>query len=319
MKRVILTGGTGMLGLALIRLLIQKQIEVLVIIRPDSKRRTAIPESRYVKVLACDLSDLSTLKTSLTKQYDTFFHFGWDGTYGGARNDMYLQNQNVKATLDAVELAKAAGCSCFLGAGSQAEYGRVDAGKLGPDTPVHPETGYGIGKLCAGQMSRILCQQEGMRHIWVRILSTYGPGDGLHTMVMSGIIKLLNRERPQYTKGEQMWDYLYCDDAARAFYLAAERGKDGAVYCIGSGQVRPLAEYITIIRDTIDKRLEIGLGELPYYDKQVMYLCADIENLRADTGFQPEIPFEEGIRRTVEWYRQQQAEETPNKKMRDRS
>ncbi|MBO4946025.1 MAG: NAD(P)-dependent oxidoreductase [Lachnospiraceae bacterium] len=304
MKRVILTGGTGMLGIALMEFLIQKEIEVLVIIRPGSKRRDGIPKSPWIHVLECDLADLRSLEGSL-EGYDTFFHFAWDGTYGEARNDMYLQNKNVRAVLDAVHLAKSAGCRIFLGAGSQAEYGRVDGVKLGPDTPVHPETGYGIGKLCAGQMSRILCQQLGMKHIWVRILSTYGPHDGLHTMVMSGIIKMLNRERPQYTKGEQMWDYLYCGDAARAFYLAAERGIDGSVYCIGSGQVRPLADYIRIIRDTIDPSVEVGMGEVPYYDKQVMYLCADIENLKKDTGFEPQVSFEEGIQRTVDWYKEE--------------
>ncbi len=312
MKKVILTGGTGMLGIALIQLFMQKNIEVLVIVRPNSKRRNALPVSEYVKVIECDLKDLLQLKEQITDSYDAFFHFAWDGTFGESRNDMRLQNQNVKAALDAVELAKAVGCTTFLGAGSQAEYGRVDGIKLGPDTPVRPETGYGIGKLCAGQMSRILCQQLGMKHIWVRILSTYGPHDGLHTMVMSGIIKMLNQERPQYTKGEQMWDYLYCEDAARAFYLAAERGVDGSVYCIGSGQVRPLAEYITIIRDTVDPDIEIGFGEIPYYDKQVMYLCADIENLKRDTGFEPEISFEEGVRRTVDWYREEIKHEKNN-------
>ena len=164
MKRVILTGGTGMLGIALMEFLIQKEIEVLVIIRPGSKRRDGIPKSPWIHVLECDLADLRSLEGSL-EGYDTFFHFAWDGTYGEARNDMYLQNKNVRAVLDAVHLAKSAGCQTFLGAGSQAEYGRVDGVKLGPDTPVHPETGYGIGKLCAGQMSRILCQQLGMKHI----------------------------------------------------------------------------------------------------------------------------------------------------------
>lgn len=312
MKKVILTGGTGMLGIALIQLFMQKNIEVLVIVRPNSKRRNALPVSEYVKVIECDLKDLLQLKEQITDTYDAFFHFAWDGTFGESRNDVQLQNQNVKAALDAVELAKAVGCTTFLGAGSQAEYGRVDGIKLGPDTPVRPETGYGIGKLCAGQMSRILCQQLGMKHIWVRILSTYGPHDGLHTMVMSGIIKMLNQERPQYTKGEQMWDYLYCEDAARAFYLAAERGVDGSAYCIGSGQVRPLAEYITIIRDTVDPDIEIGFGEIPYYDKQVMYLCADIENLKRDTGFEPEISFEEGVRRTVDWYKEEMKHEENN-------
>lgn len=303
MKRAVITGGTGMLGAALIRLLIEKGVEVLVIVRPNSKRISSIPDSNYVKIIECDLNNLLSLKDKINETYDAFFHFGWDGTYGEARNDMYIQNKNVSAVLDAVTLAESIGCTVFLGAGSQAEYGRVDNIKLGPDVPTSPETGYGIGKLCAGQMSRIMCSQKGMKHIWFRILSTYGPYDGIHTMVMSGISKMLNGERPQYTKGEQMWDYLYCDDAANAFYLAAEKGKDGSIYCIGSGQVRPLHEYITIIRDSIDENIEIGFGEIPYYDKQVMYLCADIDALKKDTGFEPKVSFEEGIKKTIEWYK----------------
>lgn len=291
-----------MLGSALIRLLCEQQISVLVLVRPGTERLRAIPDSEYVTVMECDVNHLLDVRDKLDAEYDTFFHFAWGGTHGGARDDVKLQNQNVKATLDAVELAKAAGCHTFLGAGSQAEYGRVDGIPLAPDTAANPETGYGIGKLCAGQMSRILCRQYGMKHVWVRILSTYGPGDGMHTMVMSGIRQMLNGERPQYTKGEQMWDYLYCDDAARAFYLAAERGQDGAVYPVGSGSVKPLADYIRMIRDAVNPDIEIGFGEIPYYDKQVMYLRADISQLTKDTGFMPEISFEEGIRRTIAWY-----------------
>ena len=304
MKKAIITGGTGMLGSTLIRLLCEKQIQVLVLVRPGSERIRMIPDSEYVTIRECDVNHLLELKDSIDSDYDAFFHFAWGGTHGDARDDVMLQNRNVQATLEAVELAHSAGCKTFLGAGSQAEYGRVDGIPLAPDTPVHPETGYGIGKLCAGQMSRILCRKYGIKHIWVRILSTYGPGDGLHTMVMSGIRQMIAGERPQYTKGEQMWDYLYCDDAARAFYLAAQKGRDGAVYPIGSGQVRPLAEYIRMIRDAVDPSIEIGFGEIPYYDKQVMYLCADIHTLTEDTGFVPEIPFSEGIVRTIKWYRE---------------
>lgn len=293
-----------MLGSALIRLLCEQQISVLVLVRENSARLSAVPKDEHVTVMECDVNHLLDIKDSIGTDYDTFFHFAWNGTHGGARDDVFLQNQNVRATLDAVELAKAAGCRTFLGAGSQAEYGRVDGVKLAPDTKTQPETGYGIGKLCAGQMSRLLCRQYGIKHVWVRILSTYGPGDGLHTMVMSGIIKMLNGERPQYTKAEQMWDYLYCDDAAKAFFLAAMRGRDGAVYPVGSGQARPLSDYIRTIRDVIDPRIDIGFGEIPYYDKQVMYLCADIDALNRDTGFQPETSFEEGIRKTVDWYKE---------------
>ncbi len=305
MNSAIITGGTGMLGLALVRLLIQNNVRVLMLVRPGSKRASRIPNNPLVKTLECDLNQLSTLEIP-DEKYDTFFHFGWGGTFGDSRNDMYLQNENVKFTMDAVSLAHRLGCTTFVGAGSQAEYGRVaDGVKVAPNLPAFPETGYGIAKLCAGQMSRVECKKLGIKHIWTRILSTYGPYDGMHTMVMSGIIKMLDGERPQYTKGEQMWDYLYCDDAAMAFYLAAEKGKDGSIYCIGSGNVKPLREYITKIRDVVNSGQEIGFGEIPYYDKQVMYLCADITSLTEDTGFVPQVDFEDGVRRTVDWYKKE--------------
>lgn len=300
-KSAVVTGASGMLGQALIRYLLKHNIEVLAIVRPDSERNEIFTSNKSVKVIECDLSKLLCVKEKVNEQYDAFFHFGWSGTFGQSRNNFYGQNDNVRYTLDAVELARELQCKVFLGAGSQAEFGRVGDRKLACDVPAFPETGYGIAKLCAGQMSRLLCQEYGIRHIWTRILSIYGPGDKSHTMVMSGIWSMLKGERPKYTKGEQMWDYLHCDDAARAFYLAADKGKDGSVYCIGSGHVRPLKEYIECIRDAVNPDMELAFGEVPYYDKQVMYLCADITNLQNDTGFVPQIAFEDGIKDTVEW------------------
>ena len=119
-------------------------------------------------------------------------------------------------------------------------------------------------------------------------------------MIMSGINALLNGQRPIYTKGEQLWDYLYCDDAANALFLAAERGNDGCVYCVGSGEARPLRDYIFAIRDAVAPGADIGIGEAPYSEKQVMYLCADISDLRSDTGFSPTVSFEDGIRRILD-------------------
>ena len=124
--------------------------------------------------------------------------------------------------------------------------------------------------MCAGQMSRIACEQEGMEHIWTRILSIYGPCDGMNTMIMSVIRILLNGEKPSCTKGEQQWDYLYAKDAGYALYLLGEKGISGKTYCIGSGKTRQLREYIEIIRDKIDKKLTLGIGEISYAKQQVM-------------------------------------------------
>lgn len=304
MKRAVITGPTGAIGIALIKELIRNNIEVYAVCRPGSKRIARIPVDEKVKVIECALCDIKNLPSRIDKKTDVFYHFAWDGTFGESRNDMELQNNNVKFALQSVKAAKELGCTKFVGAGSQAEYGRVE-GVLRPDTPAFPENGYGIAKLCAGQMTRILCGQLGIEHVWTRILSIYGPYDGENTMIMSTIRELLKGGKPALTAGEQMWDYLYSDDVAKAFRMIGEKGKNGATYCLGSGKARPLKEYVEILRDSIDSTLPLGMGERPYGDKQVMYLCADIENLTRDTGFVPETEFGEGIIKTIEYVKKE--------------
>ncbi len=299
MKRAIITGATGAVGTALIKELISHNIEVLVFCREGSKRNVQIPLHELVTIKYCALNELETVQNDTGKNYDVFYHFAWAGTTGTARNDMYLQNQNVRYALDAVAAAKRFGCQLFIGAGSQAEYGRVE-GLLRPDTPTFPEMGYGIGKLCAGQMTREYAHQLGMEHIWVRILSVYGPNDGAQSMVMSTILKLKNGEVPEFTKGEQLWDYLYSGDAANAFRLLGEKGYDGRVYVLGSGNAQPLAEYIKDIKNSVNKKAEIALGAIPYGEKQVMHLQADVTQLEQDTGWKSVTSFREGIRRIIE-------------------
>lgn len=298
-----ITGATGMLGLVLIRLHLAAGMPVLALVRPGSPRASRLPVHPLVTVSECPLSALAAYDGAPPGKYGVFYHLAWEGTFGSGRDDARLQYANIGYTLDAAELAARLGCRAFVGAGSQAEYGRAE-GALSPDTPARPETGYGIAKLAAGRLCALYCRRLGVRHVWARILSVYGPGDGENTLVMSVIHSLLRGERPACTAGEQLWDYLYCDDAARALMLMGERGRDGAVYPLGSGEAKPLAEYIRLMRDAVDPSLEVGLGELPYPPGQVMFLKADTAALFRDTGFKPAVSFEEGIRRTVDWCRE---------------
>lgn len=300
MKRIVITGPTGAIGIALIQECIKREIEVYALCRPESFRVKRIPQDRHVHIVPCSLEMMEKLDTTDIPKCDVFYHFGWAATIGEGRNDMSLQTDNIRYALDAVELADRIGCETFVGAGSQAEYGRVE-GRLTGQTPTFPENGYGIAKLCAGQMTRVECQKRGIRHIWTRILSVYGPGDGEMTMISSTIKKLLAGEEPPLTAGEQQWDYLYSKDAARAMLAVGEKGKNGKIYCIGSGKARPLKEYIIQLRDEIDPELSLGFGKIPYGAKQVMYLCADISALTEDTGFLPKTDFLEGITETIRW------------------
>ena len=306
MKRAVISGATGAIGTALVSNLVENGVEVLVLCR-EGGRTHRIKKHPQVTVKHCDLAGLATLQNDTGKSYDAFFHFAWGGTSGAARNDTLLQSDNIRYTLDAVGAAHRFGCHTFIGAGSQAEYGRVE-GNLTPATPAFPENGYGIAKLAAGALSRLAAQQLGMRHIWVRVLSVYGPFDGENSMITSTLRRFLRGEQPQFTKGEQLWDYLYSEDAAEAFRLIAEKGKDGAIYPLGGGKAVPLKEYIFALRDAVDPALPLTLGEVPYAPLQVMHLCADISTVTADTGWVPRTKFADGITKTLAWIR---ADEQP--------
>lgn len=98
-----------------------------------------------------------------------------------------------------------------------------------------------------------------------------------------------------------MWDFLYVAEVARALRFVAEKGKSGKVYGIGSGEYHPLLDYISRIRDLIDPNLELGIGELPMMSKQTFSSCVNTYDLRKDTGYLPNISFETGIRRTINY------------------
>ena len=305
-QTAVVTGPTGAIGIALCEKLLRENVTVYAVCRPGSSRIKDLPKAAALHVVECDAKELATLPQKMEGvSVDAFFHFAWAHTIGQGRNDMPAQIENIQSTIDAVRAAKALGCQVFLGAGSQAEYGRVE-GLLKSDTPAFPENGYGMAKLCAGQMSRVEAKALDIDHVWVRILSVYGPHDGPMTMISGTIRKLLAGERPALTAGIQRWDYLYAGDAADAFYLAACHGRNGAVDPLGSGQAIPQKDYIIQMRDAIDPALPLGLGEVPYGPLQVMHLQADISALQADTGFVPKTPFAEGIRRTMDWVKREQ-------------
>ena len=153
-------------------------------------------------------------------------------------------------------------------------------------------------------MTRVEAEKLGMRHIWVRILSVYGPGDNENAMVPSLIRALLRGECPALTAGEQLWDYLYSADAAKALAELAVKGRSGGVYPLGSGRAVPLKEYVETLRDLICPGQPLGFGQRPYAPRQVMHLQADVSALRQDTGYAPATPFAEGAAQTIAWYQE---------------
>lgn len=291
-EKIIVTGATGAVGSAVLRRAIAKGKDVTCIVHKCSKRLGNLPQSDKVHIVECDLRDYKSL--SLEGVYDAFIHLSWEKTFGASRDDAEVQARNIQYTLDAVQLAQRCGCSVFVGAGSQAEYG-VQSVDLTPDLLVKPESGYGIAKYAAGKLSAMLCKNLGMRQCWVRILSVYGPNDGENSLISYLVREFKAGNSPQLTKCEQIWDYLYADDAAEAILAVAEKGVDGKAYPLGSGNGRRLSEYVEDIKNTINPTIAVQFGEKEYYPHQPMHLVADISELTNDTGWKPKTPFIKGL------------------------
>lgn len=304
MKKIIVTGATSMIGQALIEECLAQDKKVCAVIRANTGRRDRLPEHPNLTVAECSLEDLKSLPEKIEGTWDTFYHIAWGHTGADRNKSVLLQSENIGFTLDAVQAAKALGCKRFIGAGSQAEYGPLNQEKIGPEDTERPTTQYGVCKMAAGKLSRLLCQELEMEWIWPRIFSVYGIYDKESTMVMTALHQFLDGKETAFTPAEQQWDYLYSKDAGKAFYLIGEKGKDGSVYCVGSGQAKRLREYIYKIRDMADPKAEPGIGKKPYPSQPVMRLCADIENLTKDTGFVPEYEFSEGIQEMVRWLKE---------------
>lgn len=297
MKSILITGATGMIGSAIVEQAVKQGYEVTCLIRRGTTRIDNIPKDKNVKLIECDIDEYSSLE--LEEDYDVFMHLAWLKTFGNDRDNVELQLKNVQYTIDAVNLAKRAGCTVFIGAGSQAEYGiqKVD---LTPSLPVNPESGYGIAKYTAGKLANMLCQQLEIRFNWLRILSVYGKNDNSYTLISYVIRELKAGRSPKLTKCEQIWDYLHCDDAARAFLSVAEKGIDGETYPLGSGRGRKLSEYVTDIRNSIAPDIKLTFGKKPYYPHQPMHLVADVSELEKDTGWKPQVKFIDGIKEMIQ-------------------
>ncbi len=297
MKSLIITGATGMIGSAIVREAISQNCKTTCIVHKGSNRIANIPQNPLVTIVECNINQYSTLE--LSGKFDAFIHLAWDKTSVAGRDDVDTQLKNVQYTLDAVRLAHRCGCSVFIGAGSQAEYG-VRTVPVTGDLPVKPESGYGIAKFTAGKLSAMLCKRLGIRFNWFRILSIYGKNDGKNTLISYVIRELTAGRSPELTKCEQLWDYLNCNDVAKAFFAVLDKGKDGKVYPLGSGQGRKLSSYVEDIRDVINPGIELGFGKKEYYPHQPMYLVADISELTKDTGWKPEVEFKDGIK-SIPW------------------
>lgn len=295
----VLTGSTGFIGSAVLEELLTRGRRVVVLTRPDSDCRRLSGLKGFEQLTYVRLDDPGLSERLKEAGAFVFIHCAWRGVAGKDRGADYQITENVPLTIESVRLAVRCGCRQWIGLGSQAEYGNPNR-VISEASPVAPTTLYGRAKLAAGIASLALCDAAGLNGAWLRVFSTYGPGDAGHWMIPQVARQFLRGEAPQVTLCEQQWDYLHIRDAARAIVAAADSRVEG-IFNVGSGRTVSLRDVVELIRAETGATVQAAYGAVAYSPGQVMHLQADITRLQQATGWSPQISLSEGIRETVAW------------------
>ncbi len=302
MKRVVITGASGFLGKKLTEALTQRQIQVTAVVRDAGK--LAEMKMDHLYIVEADLKDYCILDQRIPAgDYDAFYHFAWAATSGPNRENYEVQMLNVQAACAAVAAAAKIGCERFINAGSLMEY---ESQKL-MEQPGRQPVGnylYRSAKLAAHYMAKAEAGRRDLAFMNMIISNTYGEGEISNRLISMVLQKLISGQKVSYTDGKQLYDFIHLDDAVEAFCRVGECGQAFHDYYIGSGQVRPLREYIEELYSCIPVECQPEFGGIAYDGLSLSYEEFDKEALYKDTGFRCSIPFSEGIRRAYAWMRE---------------
>ncbi len=302
MKRVVVTGANGFIGKTLVTALLEHDYSVVALdIRFDDSLLSN-PSITCINVLDRQVADLKECIPA--EEYDCFFHLAWVGTSGSARADYEVQLNNVKLACQYIELCKAIGCKRVVYASSINE---METYEYLQSDDIEPSGGYiyGAGKLAAHLMGETVAKLNDVEFIPVIITNIYGVGEKSARMIYTSINKLVHKEHCSFTAGCQTYDFIYITDAINSIIEVAEKGKAFNRYYIGSGEPKPLREFLLEMRDIVDPTAEIGLGDIPFKGVDISYDQFDLKKVEKDTGYKNQIPFAEGIRMTAEWIKVQ--------------
>lgn len=284
-----------MLGTALTEVAVREGTEVYAVIRPDTKRSGRLIPSPFVHPVNGSLENLSEIE-GLPGDCDVFYHFAWAGTSREERDEPQIHERNIRYALEAVELAKKAGCRRFVGAGSQAEYGPTE-GMIHEETRCNPVTSYGAAKHATGILCRKLCDRMGMACVWGRVFSVYGPHDNEGTMLEHAISCFGKGEMARFSSAVQTWNYLYESDAGEMFYALGRDDVPPGTWLVANPVSRPLKEYIDTLMRVYGSEAKAEFAAPT--SAPVLGLEVDMEGTMRVMGYRPKIGFEEGIGRMI--------------------
>jgi dTDP-glucose 4,6-dehydratase len=310
--KLLVTGGAGFIGSAFVRLALAENRAALVVnldkLTYAGNLENLAPVAgdarhRFVRGDICDAGTLNALVAEVRP--DAIVHFAAESHVDRSiLSPAPVFETNLRGTFTLLEAARLNGIARFLHVSTDEVYGSIEPpGEATEDSPVRPSSPYSASKAGSDLLALSYFVTYRLPVVVTRASNNYGPYQFPEKLIPLMITNAIEGvPLPVYGDGMQIRDWLYVDDHCRAIFAALEKGRTGEIYNIGGNCSLPNIEVVQRILGAAGRPQDLirHVTDRPGHDRR--YALSN-EKLTRETGWAPRVSFEEGLARTIEWYR----------------
>jgi dTDP-glucose 4,6-dehydratase len=235
-----------------------------------------------------------------------------DRSISGAADFVQTNIVGVQVLLDAI---KASGRNIrFLQVSTDEVYGSIESGSWTEEWPLQPNSPYSASKASGELLARSYHRTHGMDVVITRCSNNYGTYHFPEKLIPLFITNLIEHKKvPVYGTGENVRDWLHVDDHCRGIYSVLMNGRSGEVYNIGGGRELTNNEITSLILEAMGAD-ESSIEYVEDRKGHDLRYSVDWTKINRELGYEPQVKFEDGLKETIQWYRDNEAWWKPLKK-----
>ena len=311
MANYLVTGGAGFIGCNLVRFLLDKGQQVVVVDNYATGKPANLASVRdRIEMIEGDIRDRATMDRAVGG-VDAIFHEAALGSVPRSVADPATSHDvNVNGTLTVLEAARAAGVNRLVFAASSSAYGDQRESPKHEGMVPRPISPYAASKLACEAYLLAYAKSYGMETLGLRYFNVFGPHqdpNGPYAAVIPAFVsRLLRGEAPiVYGDGEQTRDFCYIDNVLHANWLAVTAGAeacDGRVVNVACNASTSLNQILNQLGTLLATDVKPVYKDMRAGD--VKHSLADYRLANQTIGYEPQVYFEEGLNRAIDWYRE---------------
>jgi UDP-glucose 4-epimerase len=307
MNTVLVTGGAGAIGSTLVKALLPKAREIIVIDNLDSGHKELMPKDRKIRFVQKSITDDYALENIFSRKIGTVFHLA--ANFANQNSIDHPEKDLLVNGLGTLKLLKqcAKHKSRFVYASSSCVYGNI-SGTAKEDSKIELETPYAITKLLGEQYTNFFHQYYGLETSIVRIFNSFGPGEmpGKYRNVIPNFFQAAIAGKPLVITGTglETRDFNWVGNTTNGLMLAAEKKQAiGQTFNIASGESTQIIKLAQLINQISGNKAGIIFKERRAWD-HIANRKADITKARKALGYTPEISLREHLEATYQWLKE---------------